>query len=184
MVTMVSKRLAPSTTRRIYNRASLIFAAAVRDRVMATSPCVDINLPRTRPTAIDEVLTTAQVLKLAEAVPERYRGLIITGAGTGLRPAELFGMVIDRVELLRRALKVDRQLTRVGGRGVELSSLKTRSSDRTLPLPDTVCSELAAHMARYQSHQELGPVFTNEYGRPIQQKPFAAMVETARCVFR
>jgi integrase len=42
-----------------------------------------------------------------------------------------------------------------------------------VPLPDTVAHAMAAHLDRYGPHPELGLVFTNEWGRPIQQFPFS-----------
>ena len=39
---------------------------------------------------------------------------------------------------------------------------------------------LAAHLARWPAHPDLGVVFTNERGAPIQQSPFAATWQTAR----
>lgn len=63
-----------------------------------------------------EVLSAEQVHALADVVPPRYRNLVLTGAGTGLRPGELFGLTHDRVDFLRRTLRVDQQLVRVRGR--------------------------------------------------------------------
>jgi integrase len=99
---------------------------------------------------------------------------VLVGAGTGLRPGELFGLALDRVDFLRRTLRVDQQLVRVPG-GVALAPLKTKASYRTLPLPDVVVSALAAHLAEWPAHPGLGVVFTNVRGGPIQAYPFAAL---------
>jgi integrase len=176
----LGERLAPGTVEAIYGRVAAVFNAAMRDRLIASSPCVDVKRPRPAPTSTLEVLTTEQVLALAGAVLGRYRALIITAAGTGLRPGELFGLTLDRVDFLRRHVRVDRQLVRVRGTGVELAPLKTSSSYRTVPLPRTVGDALAAHLARWPAHDELGLVFTNERDAPIQQYPFSAMWERAR----
>jgi integrase len=56
------------------------------------------------------VVVVEIVMAIAEAMPARYRAYVITGAGTGLRPAELFGLTGDRVDFLRREITVDRQL--------------------------------------------------------------------------
>jgi integrase len=128
------------------------------------------------------VLSTDQVLDLAEAVPDIYHRLIVAESGLGLRPAELFGLTIDRVDFLKRTVRVDQQLvrSRTDG-GVKLSpKLKTRTSYRTLPLAPTVAEAIAAHLDLYGPHGELGLVFTNEWGGPIQQHPFSQMFENAR----
>jgi integrase len=158
-----------------------VFAAAVRDRLIASSPCVDVRLPRgERAKAVSQFLTTEPVHAQAGAISARYRALIVAGAGTGLRPGELFGLTAPRVDFLRRQVHVEEQLVRVRGAGVELGPLKTESSYRTAPLPSVVADALAAHMAAFGSHPDLGLIFTNERGGPIQQQPFAAAFETAR----
>ena len=65
-------------------------------------------------------------------------------------------------------------------RSVALGPLKTRSSYRTVPLPQVAADHLAAHLARWPAQTELGLVFCNERGGPIQQSPFAVMWANAR----
>jgi integrase len=50
------------------------------------------------------------VLALADAVPDRYRALVILAAGSGMRQGECFGLTVDHIDFLRRTLLVDRQL--------------------------------------------------------------------------
>lgn len=179
LVRRLTDKLAPGTVGVIYGRVAAVFNAAVRDRLIATTPCVDVRRPPAEPASMLEVLTTGQVLAIAATVPDGYRALIVTGAGTGLRAGELFGLTLDRVDFLRRAVTVDRQLVRTRGRGVEFGPLKTRSSYRTVPLASVVGDELAAHLARRPvDPDEL--VFTNQHNEPIQQYPFARLWETAR----
>lgn len=179
LVRQLSERLAPGTVGVVYGRVAAVFNAAVRDRLIALTPCVDVRRPPTAPASTLQVLTTEQVLELAAAVPARCRALVVTGAGTGLRPGELFGLTIDRVDFLRRVVTVDQQLVRTRERGVALAELKTPSSYRSVPLATAVGDELAAHLARWPA-DSTGFVFTNERGGPIQQHPFAAMWSTAR----
>lgn len=67
-----------------------------------------VGLPSTKSqSTVTEVLTTRQVTALAGAVPARYRAVILAGAGLGLRPGELFGLTLDRVEFLKRRVRVE-----------------------------------------------------------------------------
>ncbi len=86
-----------------------IFKATVGDRLIASSPCVRIALP-TGGDAEVVPLTVAAVEALAAAVPDRYRAPIVFAAGMGLRQGECFGVTVDRVDFLRRQVRVDRQL--------------------------------------------------------------------------
>lgn len=180
LVRQLSEKLAPSTLAVVYGRVVAVFRAAVRDRIVAASPCVDIRLPRSPTKAVDEVLESDQVLALAAAVPRRYRAVVLCGAGLGLRPGELFGLATDRLEFLKRVVRVDQQLVRVRTKGVMLGPLKTSASYRSIPLPEVVGQAIAAHLQEWPSHPELGLIFTNERGGAIQQYPFGAMFEKAR----
>lgn len=180
LVRHLERSLAPSTIRVVYERIAAVFAAAQRDHVVAGTPCVNIKLPATRLSSMREVLTTEHVIGLSRAVPERYKALVITGAGTGLRPGELFGLTVDQVDFLRRTVRVDRQLVRVRGHGVTFGPPKSDTSVRTVPLADHVGEALAAHLATFDAHRDLGLIFTNARGAPIQQHPFAVLFERAR----
>ncbi len=179
LVQRLAVTLSPSTTEVVFGRVVAVLRAAVRDRLIATSPCTDVRLPRKKHNSMLEVLSAEQVHALADAVPLRYRALVLTGAGTGLRPGELFGLALDRVDFLRRTIRVDQQLVRLRGKGVELAPLKTPASYRSVPLPDVVASALAIHLAEWPAHAELGVVFTNERGGAIQGHPFSAVWVTA-----
>lgn len=91
--------------------------------------------------------TVEQVEALVEAMPARYRAMVVLAAGTGLRQGEAFGLTLDRVDFLRRQLKVDRQIVLLPGSGPVLASPKTMASYRTIPLPAVVLDALAAHLA-------------------------------------
>lgn len=64
-------------------------------------------------------------------------------AGTGLRQGEAFGLTVDRVDFLRRELRVDRQLVLLPGAPPVRAPPKTDASYRTVPLPDVVLDALA-----------------------------------------
>ncbi len=172
--------LGPGTVGVVYGRVVSVFRDAVRDRMIPTSPCIDVQLPMKKPSSILDVLSTEEVMALAGAISPRYKALIIAAAGTGLRPGEVFGLCVNRVDFLRRTLRVDQQLSRVPGKGVALvGQLKTKSSYRSLPLPGYVADVIAAHLSQWPAHAKLGLVFTNARGAPIQESPFASAFSTA-----
>ena len=162
----LSDRLAPTTTAVVYSRVAAIFAAAVRDRRIASSPCVGITLPR-RPRPRVEPLPTEGVLALAEALPARYRALVVLAAGTGLRQGECFGLDAGHVDFLRRQIRVEQQLITISGQQPHLGPPKTDASVRTVPLPQVVLDELAAHIAACKPGGEWGLLFTTSAGGPI-----------------
>lgn len=140
--------LAPSTTRVAYSYLVAMFGAAVRDRVIATSPCVGITLP-----ALEKsehlILTPEQVHTLAKTLPPRYRALVFLGAGCGLRHGEALGLELRHVDFLRREIRVEQQLTVTSGRRPFLARPKTATSTRTVELPDVTATALARHLQQF-----------------------------------
>jgi integrase len=109
---------------------------------------------------------------LTNAVPPRYRALVVLAAGTGLRQGECFGLTLDRLQVLRRQVVVDRQLVVLRRQGPTLAPPKTRASYRTVPLPGVVVDELAAHLSHWPVASD-GFVFTSDRGEPIRANRFS-----------
>lgn len=162
------KKLAPSTIGVAHSIVSSVFKAAVRDRKIVHNPCEGTSLPAT-PRAKVVPPTTEQVELVREEFPPSLRAFVTFEAGTGARPAEVRGLTVDRLNMLRREVKIDRQLVGVvDGRPV-FGPPKTAASDRVIPLPQVVVDELAAHLAAYPPGPD-GLVFTLEGGAPISRQ--------------
>lgn len=164
-VKSLSGTLAPGTVEVVFRWVSTIFKVAVGDRLIAASPCVRIAFPKKATTKVVP-LNVSEVEGLAAAVPERYQALIVFAAGTGLRQAECFGLTLDHVDFLRRVARVDRQLVGARGGEPEFEPPKSVAGFRLVPMPEVVCTALAAHLARYGTGPN-GVVFTNALGNPL-----------------
>jgi integrase len=172
-------QLAPATVEVVYRYLVSIFRAAVDDRLIATSPCRGVRLPRVERRQL-EPLTTEAVRALVDAMPDRYRALVVLAAGTGLRQGEAFGLTADRVDFLRRSLRVDRQLLLLPGAPPAFAPPKTGASYRTVPLPDVVLKALGAHLAAFEPGED-GLIFTDAAGRAIRRNRFGEVWRRASC---
>ena len=174
--------LAPATVEVVYRYLAAIFLAAVRDRLIARSPCVGVRLPRPV-TAEVRPASTADVLAIAAAVPPRYRALVLLTAGTGLRQGEAFGVVLANLDLDLGELRVDRQVVLRAGHPPVLAPPKTDASYRTIPLPGGVSAVMEEHLAAFPSappeHGSL--VFTTPAGGPIRRNRFGETWRAAVC---
>ncbi len=65
-------------------------------------------------------------------------------ADCGLRQGEVFGLAVDDVDFLRGVLHVRRQVKLLGGR--QIFAFPKGRKVRSVPLPETVALELAAHL--------------------------------------
>ena len=149
-----AEHLAPSTLRLLLSVLCSVFASAVHDRLIASSPVVRIALPRhEKPRVVP--LTVEQVSELATAMPARNRAMVVAQAGLGLRVGELLALRAQDVDFLRRAVRVEHQLAE----GRVRSDPKAPRSRRTVPLPSAVGDALAAHMAAFPPGAD-GSLFT------------------------
>jgi integrase len=169
MVSALAERLSPAVVRSNVVLTSSILKAAVLDRRLAVNPCLGVKLPEVRKDRI-EVMTTEQVLALEEAMAPQWKALVVLGAGAGLRQGEALGVTRDRIDFLRRQLRVDRQLMNLPHQAPELVPVKTRTSARTIPLPQVVVDALAAHLAEIPSD---GLIF-----QPITRQLFSKLWRT------
>lgn len=154
--------LSPATARGVVSLLRSVFAAAVLDRLVPSSPVIRIALPRVeRPRVVP--LSVEQVAALAAAMPDRYRAMVVTQAGLGLRIGELLALRVEDVDFLRRTVRVEWQFT--NGSKVR-SEPKTPRSRRTIPAPQVVLDGLAGHLAGYPAGADHS-IFTTSAGRPL-----------------
>jgi integrase len=178
-----SRVLAPSTLRVVYSYVASMLGRAAIDRLIGVSPCVDVRLPEV--THRDQVIPTPdQIHALAAALPPRYRAVPLVAAATGLRGGELFGLELDAINFLRREVHVSQQLTVTSGRKPYLAAPKTKTSRRTVELPEVAGVALAQHLERFPAvpvevDDDTDPrrpgrrparlVLTNEWGAPVHR---------------
>ncbi|MBD2760041.1 site-specific integrase [Yimella sp. cx-573] len=167
LVVAETERTSPATARLTFTYTRAVFNAAVRDRLIAVSPCTRINLPRVVVSewipSVGDVQTLVGRLEDSRWRPwGRFRAAVLVAAGSGLRPGELRSLTVDRVT--PAGLVVDRQLTRgSAGRRVEWGPLKTSASVRTVPLAASTRAALEGHLEDYPRGPE-GLVFAGGRG--------------------
>lgn len=164
------KALAPSTIGVVHGLVSSVMKAAVKDRRVPANPCEGTRLPKLERRKVVPP-TTEQVEACRAAMPERLRALVTFAAGTGMRQGEVLGLTVDRLNMLRREVEVDRQLVTLPRQGPSLAPPKTAASVRTIPLPQVVVDVMAAHLAAYPPGPA-GFVFTQDDGKPISRQAF------------
>jgi integrase len=162
---LVSRDYKPKTIENVVRLIRAVLNAAVDDGIIATSPHRKVTRPAVEHRHVVP-LPLDGVRRAADAISPRMRALVLLSVGTGLRQGEALGLTVDRVNLLRREVTVDRQLIKVVGQPPALGSLKTTSSRRVVPLPTSVVDALAAHMAAYPPCRD-GLIFSGADGQPV-----------------
>jgi integrase len=168
--------LAPETVKGVVGLLRQILRAAVRDGLIASNPADGLRLPRAEKERVVP-LSVEQVEALRRAMPPRYAAAVILAAGSGLRPGEVFGLTVDKVDFLRRTVKVDQQMVSgIAGQKPALAPPKTPRSRRLVPVPALVVEALSAHLAAFPAGPD-GLIFTSEWGTPVAKR--AKLPETA-----
>jgi len=141
--------LAASTVATVHQHLGQLLGAAVEDGLIARNLAVRARLPRASGVKAQPVALEV-VERVHAALPDWLAVAVPLGVGVGLRQGEASGLSVDRVDFLRRTLRVDRQLV---DRNVEepvLTPPKTASSNRTVPLADFVVEALSVHLAHFK----------------------------------
>lgn len=148
---------------------SQILQEAVAEGRLARNPCEAVKLP---PEASREMrfLNPGQVVELALATSGHFRPLVWTAAYVGLRWGELAGMRIKKVDLLRRTMVVDEQLTEVAG-ALRFGPPKTKAGTRRVTIPGMLTEILGPHFASTPV-KESGLAFPTTTGEPMRRSNF------------
>lgn len=127
-----------------------------------------------------------EMLLLVEHVTDPFKPAIWLLIFTGMRPAELCGLKVGSVDLLRCLVRVVDSRAPIpafdgGSRHYVEGSIKTAASDRTIPIPRWLCEELAGVLAervRVQGRpaRPEDHLILNLSGRPLNRDAFRARV--------
>lgn len=174
-------KLSTSSVRRHVLVLSVILQAAVADGRIARNPCAGVKLPAETARKM-RFLDAPEVVGLADAITEHYRPLVLTAAYVGLRWGELAGLKLDRVDLLRRTVRVEEQLLEVNGK-LQFGPPKTKAGVRTVTIPAALVDVLAEHFAT-PAVQSSGLAFPSPKGelmrRPTFQRAWTRALERLR----
>ena len=83
------------------------------------------------------------IIRLAEAIGHRYQAMVWVGAVLGLRWAEVAGLTVGSLDLLRNSLTVTDQL----GRDRQLGDPESDAGKRQLSIPEELSTLLAVNLA-------------------------------------
>ncbi len=128
-----------------YSVLRAMLNTAVVDELLQRNPCT-VRGAGVSHAAERSVATIAQVDALAEAVPPRYRMLILLAAWSGARWGELVALTRESLDLERGVMTIDRQYVELRDGSLVLDTPKTAAGVRTVHIPPHLVPELHAHL--------------------------------------
>ncbi len=150
-----------NTTQRHYATLRSIFSFAEASEIILRSPCRGIRLPKIRQTE-RPVLTTAELLSLADALGLVDGLFMWCGAALGLRWSEIAGLTVDRMDFAARTATVDRQIRRDGTFALPKSDAGRRLLSCPVWLSDDL-EELSEDLGK--TDEDL--IFSTDSGSPL-----------------
>ncbi len=160
-----------SIAAKAYVRLRQVLNQAVDDERILRNPC---RIRRGGVERHDEqrFATMAELLKLAGAVPERYRAMILTAGLAGLRQGELLALRRSDVVLRAGVIRVHRKRQQLDSGEIIEGAPKSEAGRRTVALPGTLVDVLRAHVADFVAKGDDAYVFTSSDGPPIERNNF------------
>lgn len=168
----------PTPTRQVYSLLRAMLNTAVTDELIARNPCTVRGAGVSR-TAERTVATIAQVNALAEAVPPRYRMLILLAAWSGARWGELVALTRESLDLERGTLTIDKQYVELRDGTLLLDTPKTAAGVRTVHIPPHLIDELQAHLDDWTTPGS-PVIFPNSKDQPIRRASWRSVWLLAR----
>lgn len=148
LVDAMNETLAPATVHRNMGTVAALFNAAVDADIISRSPVRGVELPAVEET-FRPLLTVDEIGRLADAMEDRYRALVLVGTVVGLRWGEAVGLRICDVDFDRGRLTVHQAVSEVGGR-LAIEQPKTSRSRRSMTIPTFLLEEIAEHVRRFR----------------------------------
>ena len=170
--------LAPTTVATVRQHLGQVLTAAVDDGLIPRNPALGAKLPRVEDSRA-RPLDQAAVAAIVAASPAWFAVAVPLGIGLGLRQGEACGLTVDRVDFLRRTVRIDRQRVTSPAGMSTLEAPKTLSSFRTIPLPSFVANALAAHIAEHGVGDH-GVLLHDDAGRLLARNRFGDVWRSVR----
>ena len=175
---LVDGGVGASTVAKSYRLLRAVLNTATDDEVIARNPC------RIRGAGVEDtperpVIGLAGVMALANAVPGRYRALVLLAVFGSMRWGELMGLWSSDLDLDQAVVHIKRSAVEVGTT-IVLKSPKTRAGVRTVALPSWLMPELRHHLDTYADPGPEGRVFVGLYGATPLRRNFATIWKRAK----
>ncbi|MFP8905534.1 tyrosine-type recombinase/integrase [Streptomyces atacamensis] len=161
----------PATVAKSYQLLRAVLNTAVDDGLIRRNPC-RIKGAGAVNHAERPFLSVPEVYRLADAVPSRFRVLVLLAAFCALRFGELAALQRRDIDLETRTVSVRRSLAETRADGITVKAPKSAAGVRTVAFPASLVPELAHHLDEYAEAGRTGLVFTGARGGVLRRNNF------------
>lgn len=167
----LARTVSPNRAGRALQLLRSALRTAVEWQLISLNPADSVHAPRATTYFEASPLTIDQARALlALPLPHGLDVLLHLALVSGMRRGELLGLRAGDIDLLARQITIRQQLQHRGQGKLSLTTLKTRTSMRTIPIPPRLTARLARHLDALPipaSDIARGLAFLNSDGLPI-----------------
>jgi integrase len=116
------------------------------------------------------------VEQLVDAMPDKYKAMVLVGAYAGLRWGEAAGLTRASIGVLTSRITIASTAVEVRGHVTLGHEPKTSRSKRTIPVARSVIRRLEEHLANYVGPEPDALVFMAPQGGPLARSLFSRRV--------
>ena len=169
----------PTRNAHAYALLHALCATAVQDEVLDANPCrIRAAMQTSRRRDVD-ILTPAEVNRLAAKMPARLRASVVLAAWCGLRWGETSELRRGDVSADAAVLRVRRAVTYRGGK-FDVGPPKTAAGVRDVAVPPHIRSMLKAHLRNHVGRAADSLLFPDENGTHLRADLYRTHWEKAR----
>ncbi len=119
-----------------------VFDLAVRSRVIDSSPCQALLLPKAETSKSQRDALTPEEIKQVEELDHRGRLPAMIMLYAGLRPEEMIPLLWTDIDLEHREIHIAKSVERKGNEYALKAGGKTQAATRTVSIPERLCAFL------------------------------------------
>ncbi len=172
----------PASQSNAYGIVRMVFAVAVRDELLDSSPCrVETTGKHTARNTADEVLEPSELDAYLSHVPERagYRMAATLCYWCGLRSGEVRGLRRRDIDVKLGTLTVSQAVVKVDGRNMISREGKTAAAHRVVAIPPHILPELRQWLDAQPVRGRDALLFVAPDGRPMSGESLRAACKAA-----
>lgn len=159
-------RATPTLRAHAYSLLRTILATAVAERKIDFNPCVIPGAGTARRARAVRLAAPEEVDTLVEAIPEKYRALVLLGEWCGLRSGELRELRRKDIVLKkgRAVVRVERQVSYTPDDGYVVGPPKTGAGVRDVSVPPHVIPAIRHHLDKFVALDSDALLFPADHG--------------------
>lgn len=142
--TLTKRGLNPNTITDYIRKLNTIFKAAKDEyNLISTMPTEKLKINKSKSEINKRSLNKTELTQLLEDFKDtKYYLLLLIASTCGLRLGEILGLTWNNIDFKNQTLTVNRQWKQVSATKYDFGSLKSKNSNRTVPIPQITLKEL------------------------------------------